>query len=160
MSPGSPLAGRDFARRYAEPWNQGVSAMNRYIRIAALVFGVVAFGSATRADAQVVTVWRPVTTPVTTFYAPAATPVVVNMPVVAPVAGPVVYSAASPVLVETPAPVLAPAAVPVAQPVPVVTYFRAPAVGFAPVPQVVTRHRPILGGTVSRVRYSYMPVVF
>jgi hypothetical protein len=134
--------------------------MYRCIRIAALVFGVVAFASAIRSEAQVVTVWRPVTTPITTFYAPASTRVAVSMPVVAPMAGPVVYSAASPVLVETPAPILAPAAVPVAQPVPVVTYFRAPAVGFAPVPQVVTRHRPILGGTVSRLRYSYMPVVF
>jgi hypothetical protein len=42
----------------------------------------------------------------------------------------------------------------------VVTYYRAPAVAYAPVGRVVTRYRPILGGTVSRVRYSYMPVVF
>jgi hypothetical protein len=41
-----------------------------------------------------------------------------------------------------------------------VTYYRAPVVTYARVPQVVTRYRPILGGTVSRVRYSYMPVVY
>jgi hypothetical protein len=42
---------------------------------------------------------------------------------------------------------------------PVVTYYRAPSVVYQPVAQVYTRYRPILGGTVSRVRYSYMPVV-
>ncbi|HMO86603.1 MAG TPA: hypothetical protein PKC18_16955, partial [Lacipirellulaceae bacterium] len=98
-------------------------------------------------QAQFVTVYRPVT-PVVSHFAPA--PVVASAPVMT--AAPVVHMAASPVVVHSPI-VAAPAA-------PVVTYFRAPVVGVQPVPQVVTRHRPLLGGTVSRVRYSYMPVVF
>lgn len=47
-----------------------------------------------------------------------------------------------------------------AAPMPVTTFYRAPVVTMAPVPQVVTRHRPILGGSVSRVRYGWAPVAF
>jgi len=68
--------------------------------------------------------------PATVYYAPA----------------PVTYTVASPVVVEAPQPV--------------VTYYRAPTVVYRPVAQVRTRYRPILGGTVSRVRYGYAPVVF
>lgn len=115
------------------------------------------------AHAQVVTVLRPVTTfyapaPAVTWAAPvAAAPHVVASPVVAApvtqvVAAPVTQVVASPVVVQSPV-VAAPA-------VPVVTYFRPPVVAWQPVPQVVTRHRPILGGTVSRVRTTWMPVTY
>ena len=39
-----------------------------------------------------------------------------------------------------------------------VYYAPAPAVSYQPVARVRTRYRPILGGTVTRVRYSYAPV--
>ena len=50
--------------------------------------------------------------------------------------------------------VLAPA------PVATVTYYRAPTVAYAPSTTVVTRYRPILGGTVTRVRPTLVPVVY
>ena len=66
--------------------------------------------------------------------------------------------------VVMPAPVMQPMVVqsaPVfAAPMPVTTFYRAPVVTMAPVPQVVTRQRPILGGSVSRVRYGWAPVAF
>lgn len=37
---------------------------------------------------------------------------------------------------------------------------RRPVVAHQRVPYVTTRHRPILGGTVSRVHYRYRPVFF
>lgn len=63
-----------------------------------------------------------------------------------------------------PAPVVwapvAPAPVMVA-PMPVRRYYRRPVVvGHQRVPYVVTRNRPILRGSVSRMRYSYRPVMF
>lgn len=58
-----------------------------------------------------------------------------------------------PMVVQS-APVFAP------MPMPVTTFYRAPVVTMAPVPQVVTRNRPILGGSVSRVRYGWAPVAF
>jgi hypothetical protein len=46
-------------------------------------------------------------------------------------------------------------------PMPVRRYYRRPVVvGHQRVPYVVTRNRPILGGSVSRMRYSYRPVMF
>ena len=39
-----------------------------------------------------------------------------------------------------------------------VYYAPAPAVTYQPVARVRTRYRPILGGTVTRVRYGYAPV--
>ena len=39
-----------------------------------------------------------------------------------------------------------------------VYYTPAPAVSYQPVARVRTRYRPILGGTVTRVRYRYAPV--
>lgn len=120
------------------------------VRVKALVIalGVAAANAvATDVHAQYVTYYRPLTT----YYAPA--------PVVAPaaytVASPVTYAVAAPVTYAVAAPITYGAA-----PVPTVTYYRAPTVGYARVPQVVTRWRPILGGTVSRVRYTYMPVVY
>ena len=74
-------------------------------------------------------------------------PTTVWSPVVVP--GPVVQ----PMVVQS-APVFAPA------PVPVTTFYRAPVVTMQPVPRVVTRYRPILGGSVSRVRYGWAPVAF
>lgn len=78
--------------------------------------------------------------PATVYYAPPV------------VSAPVPYTVASPVVVEAPQPV-------VVAPQPVVTYYRAPTVVYQPVARVQTRYRPILGGTVSRVRYDYAPVV-
>ena len=43
--------------------------------------------------------------------------------------------------------------------VPYTTYYApAPAVSYQPVARVRTRYRPILGGSVTRVRYGYAPV--
>lgn len=61
----------------------------------------------------------------------------------------------SPVVV-TPAPVVQTAFF---APAPTVAVASAPTVALQPVARVQTRYRPILGGTVSRVRYSYAPVV-
>jgi hypothetical protein len=74
-------------------------------------------------------------------------PTTVWSPVVVP--GPVMQ----PMVVQS-GPVFAPA------PVPVTTFYRAPIVTMQPVPRVVTRYRPILGGSVSRVRYGWAPVAF
>ena len=74
-------------------------------------------------------------------------PTTVWSPVVVP--GPVVQ----PMVIQS-GPVFAPA------PVPVTTFYRAPIVTMQPVPRVVTRYRPILGGSVSRVRYGWAPVAF
>ncbi len=44
--------------------------------------------------------------------------------------------------------------------VPVTTYYApAPVVGYQPVPVAYTRYRPLLGGTVTRYRTAYAPVV-
>jgi hypothetical protein len=67
----------------------------------------------------------------------------------------------SPVVV--PGPVVQPMVIqsgPVFAPMPVTTFYRAPVVTMQPVPRVVTRYRPILGGSVSRVRYGWAPVAF
>jgi hypothetical protein len=122
------------------------------IQALALLAGLAALGlGAVDAQAQYVTYYQPTVSyyqPSVSYYAPA--------PVVAPtaytVARPLTYTVASPVV--APAPVVGPA------PVPVVTYYRAPAVSYVATPQVVTRYRPLLGGTVSRVRYGYTPVVY
>ena len=39
-------------------------------------------------------------------------------------------------------------------------YAPAPAVAYQPVARVRTRYRPILGGSVTRVRYGYAPVYY
>jgi hypothetical protein len=135
--------------------------------VVALTSLALAAGWSSDARAQYVTVFRPVT-PVTTFFAPAPAVVpavqqtfmpVVSQPVVQAVA-PQPWVAASPVVVQAASPVVVTPQPVIAAPAPVVTYFRAPVVTVAPVPQVVTRWRPILGGTVSRVRTTYMPVAF
>ena len=67
----------------------------------------------------------------------------------------------SPVIM--PGPVMQPMVVqsaPMIAPMPVTTFYRAPVVTMQPVPRVVTRYRPILGGSVSRVRYGWAPVAF
>jgi hypothetical protein len=114
--------------------------------------------AAERSDAQHVVYFTPAAPVVqTAFFAPAP---VVQTPVVqtfAAAPAPVVqtaYFAPAPSACCTPAP----AAFPVATPT--VTYFRAPQVVMQPVPTVVTRHRPILGGTVTRVHNTWMPVVY
>ena len=99
-----------------------------------IAVAIAALAGVDAAEAQVV--YRTYYAPATVYYAPQ----------------PVPYYVASPV-VATPAPV-------VAAPVPTVTYYRAPTVVQQPVAQVRTRYRPILGGTVSRVRYGYAPVVY
>ena len=90
----------------------------------------VLFGAAASADAQAYVVYSPVVAaPAPVVIAPAA-PTVVYRPVVP-------YTVASPVVVAPAPAVVAPAVQPV----------------------VRTRYRPILGGTVSRLRYRYSPVV-
>lgn len=39
-------------------------------------------------------------------------------------------------------------------------YAPAPVVAYRPIPVVRTRYRPFLGGTVTRIRTGYAPVVF
>lgn len=88
--------------------------------------------------------------PVNAYYAPA----------------PVIYTAAAPVIVEQP--VATTAYYPAPAPQPTVAYYPQPAVAYYPPPvpvyqptaRVVTRYRPFLGGTVSRVRYGYAPVTY
>ena len=113
--------------------------------------------SAADARAQYVTYYQPALS----YYAPAPVAYSMASPVVMPAAAPATYTVASPVVVEPAAPVITSAPVFAPAPaVPVVTYYRAPVVGYTAVPQVMSRYRPFLGGTVSRVRYSYMPVVY
>jgi hypothetical protein len=108
--------------------------------------------------------------PVVTYYQPTTvfSPVVTPAPVVAPAPvtvvapAPVVQRVYSPVVVES-APVISTQVVGapvVAAPVPVTTYYRAPVVTMQATPQVVTRYRPILGGSVSRVRNVWAPAVW
>jgi hypothetical protein len=120
------------------------------IQALALLTGLATLGlSAVDAQAQYVTYYQPpVYQPTVSYYAPA--------PVVAPAA----YTVARPLTYTVAAPVVESAPVAVPAPVPVVTYYRAPAVTYVATPQVVTRYRPFLGGTVSRVRYGYVPVVY
>jgi hypothetical protein len=47
-----------------------------------------------------------------------------------------------------------------APPVTYASYAPAPTVAYQPVARVRTRYRPLLGGTVSRVRYGYAPVYY
>lgn len=106
-----------------------------------------ALGAASSAHAQYVTYYAPsvayyAPAPTVAYYAPAPAPVVQTV-AYAPVAAPVAYAVASPVVAA-----------------PVVTYYRPPVVSYAAVPTVVTRYRPFLGGTVSRVRYGYAPVAY
>jgi hypothetical protein len=73
---------------------------------------------------------------------------------------------ASAQVVWQPAPVFVPAPVHVVQspvvvaPMPVVRYYRRPVVVHQPTYRAVTRHRPILGGSVTRVHRGYWPIVF
>lgn len=105
-----------------------------------------------------------VSTPVTAYYAPSTH--VVASPVVSTVT-PTAHVVASPVVATAPVATTCCSPV-VSQPVvatpvvaaPTVTYFRAPQVAWQSTPQVVTRHRPILGGTVTRVQNVLTPVVW
>ncbi|MEZ6073481.1 MAG: hypothetical protein R3C10_25200 [Pirellulales bacterium] len=65
---------------------------------------------------------------------------------------------AAPAPVIAPAPVFTPA--PVIAPAPVARVYRAPVVMYKPTTVTYTRHRPILGGTVTRTRPAYRRVVF
>ena len=99
--------------------------------LAALAAGIIGLALTNQADAQVAQVtYYPPAVPVTTYYAPAR-----GVPVTT-------YYAPAPAAV------------------PVTTYYApAPVVRYQPVPVATTRHRPILGGTVTRVRTGYAPVV-
>jgi hypothetical protein len=108
------------------------------IAVAACMAGLV-LGN--RADAQVTHVtYYSSPAPVTTYYAPApAVPVTTY------------YAPAPTVPVTT---YYAPAAVPVT------TYYApAPVVRYQPAPVATTRYRPFLGGSVTRVRSAYRPVI-
>ncbi len=125
--------------------------MNRLLVSSVIVIAALSAVAASEGHAQYVT-----------FYAPAPTVVRVPIAAPAPVAAPVVTTFYAPVAppaytVAMPTTVAAPA---LAAPVPTVVYFRPPVVGYAPVNRVVTRHRPILGGTVTRVRPGVVPVVY
>lgn len=43
---------------------------------------------------------------------------------------------------------------------PVNVYYAPPTVAYQPVARVRTRYRPLLGGTVTRVRYGYAPAYY
>src|SRR5262245_30324202 len=94
-----------------------------------------AVGAAQRSDAQQVVYFAP-TAPVvqTAFFAPP----VVQSAIVAP--APVVQTTFY-------APATTSCCAPTVVAAPTVTYFRAPQVVYQPVPTLVTRNRPILGGT-------------
>ena len=116
--------------------------------------------SSSEARAQYVTYFPPTAARTVAFFAPAPTPWAV--PTVVTVASPVIPapSLATSVL---PAPTLAPPVATVVAPAPVpvttVAFMPAPTVAFQPVARTVTRFRPILGGTVTRVQYGWAPVV-
>lgn len=103
---------------------------------------------ATTAEAQ----WG---VPVWTQPAPVVigTPVIVNRPafVAPPVVSVTPMPSFAPVVVSQPQVFVAPAPVIMSRP-PIITY--------QPTREIVTRNRPILGGSVSRVRYRYRPFVF
>jgi hypothetical protein len=69
-------------------------------------------------------------------------------------------------VVWQPAPVFLPAPVHVVHspvivsPAPVVQFYRPPVVVRQPMYRAVTRYRPILGGSVTRVHRGYRPIVF
>jgi len=79
---------------------------------------------------------------------------------------PTVWRQPAPVVWQQPAPVFLSSGVIVQQPtvrmspMPVTRVYRAPIIGYQPTRQVVTRRRPVLGGTSSRVVYGYRRVVF
>jgi hypothetical protein len=96
---------------------------------------------------------------------------------------PVVWSQSAPVIWQQPAPVflpsmgttivtpinvspvnVSPVIVPqrpqIVSTFPVTRVYRAPIVTYQPTRQVITRQRPIIGGTVSRSRYGYRRVAF
>lgn len=79
---------------------------------------------------------------------------------------PTVWRQPAPVVWQQPSPVFLPSGVIVQQPamtvtpMPVTRVYRAPIIGYQPTRQVVTRRRPVLGGTSSRVVYGYRRVVF
>lgn len=125
--------------------------MNRRLVLSVVVVAALSAVAAREGRAQYVTFFAP---------APAVVPIPIAAP--APVAAPVVTAFYAPVAqpvytVAMPATFAAPAC---AAPAPTVTYFRPPVVGYAPVNRVVTRYRPILGGTVTRVRPGVVPVVW
>jgi len=120
--------------------------MNRTVKM--LVFFAFSAYWANFADAQFAV-------PIWTQPAPVVigSPVIVNRP--AFVAPPVVtvapMSQFAPVVVSQPPVFMTPAPVVMSRP-PIITY--------RPTREIVTRNRPILGGSVSRVRYRYRPVMF
>ena len=88
--------------------------------------------------------------------------------------GPVIWQQPAPVIWQQPAPVIwqQPAPVVVSQrfptvaspvvvsPAPVARFYRPPIITYQPVRRTYTRNRPILGGSVSRSRYSWQRVAF
>lgn len=104
--------------------------------------------AANTASAQFGTVWQPPGT------------------VIVPPPAPMVWRQPPPVVWQQPAPVFLPGGVIVQQPavtvapLPVTRVYRAPIIGYQPTRQVITRRRPVLGGTSSRVIYGYRRVVF
>jgi hypothetical protein len=75
-------------------------------------------------------------------------------------------STSAQVVWHQPAPVFFPAPVHVVHspvvvsPMPVVRHYHRPVVVHQPMYRAVTRHRPILGGSVTRVHRGYRPIVF
>ncbi|MEM6330003.1 MAG: hypothetical protein AAF790_07135 [Planctomycetota bacterium] len=127
--------------------------MPRLLACAAAAVALLA--GAARSDAQLVTYYSPVVPAPVVAAPPVPVPV---LPAPAPVRV-VSYRPIAPTVVYRPVyqPIVAPAPVTVARPVvaaPVVTQ------GLAPVAYTRTRWRPLLGGTVTRVRYGYAPVTY
>lgn len=108
--------------------------------LSALLCCTVVFGAAADCAAQYVTYYSPVVAPAAhvAYYAPPPQ---------------MVYQAAHPVPVYTVARPVAVAPTVVARPV-------APTPAVAPVAYSYTRWRPLLGGTVTRVRYGYAPAYY
>jgi hypothetical protein len=105
--------------------------MNKYLL--GLVAGVISFVLADQVEAQVAYV---------TYYAPPVPVTAYYVPPVAPVVQTSYYGPA-----------------PVAPVVQTSYYAPAPAIAYRPVPVATTRYRPILGGSVTRIRTAYAPVV-
>lgn len=116
--------------------------MLRLFTAACVAAGLAA--AAGNADAQIVTYYSPVVPAPPVYAPPAYAPPVYTPPVYTSVAPTVVYR---PVATPLPTPVVTTVARPV---------YAAPAL--APTAVVTTRYRPLLGRSVSRVRYRYTPV--
>ena len=74
--------------------------------------------------------------------------------------GPVIWQQPAPVIWQQPSQIVVQRPPVVVSQMPVASVYRAPIITYPPTRQVVTRQRPILGGTVVRSRTGYQRIAF